>query len=311
MLSQLKNGPQYEVRTEGTLYVSKAARDLSILLHSWIYAKSDDISRDQALLSLSETSFCRKEEPIHFTTKKRYQNHRQSNPTMISANDFSFKVPESWQIALKLMKEKPILPIVQEFLDQSDYKINLEALGYDEIKALKYELNLEKILTEIYAQFNNNATLIQIYDWLKLQILTNRESDEAEIEETSFEDNFVRVMTVHKSKGLQFHTVLIPYPKNAFIRNDNAMVKDIIVHIGEQDELKFGWKYHDKPSEFENISSNYRALRNLENEEQRREEARILYVAMTRAEQSLKIYGLKDVQTGTDQPNNWGELLLM
>lgn len=311
MLSELEDGPQYEVRTEGTLYVSKSARDLGILLHSWLYAKSDHIMRNQALFSLSETAFCVKEEPIHFTIEERYQNtFRKNLKNFISADDFSFKVPQAWHTALELMKEKPILPILQEFLEQSDYVTNLEALGFNEIKVLKYELNLEKIITEIYAKFNNNATLIQVYDWLKLQILTNRESDEAEIEESSFEDNFIRVMTVHKSKGLQFHTVLIPYPNNAFIRKDDAIKKDIIVQIGEQGELEFGWKYCDKPSEFEDISSNYRTLRSLENEEQRREEARILYVAMTRAEQSLKIYGLEGVQDSADQPNTWGELLL-
>lgn len=309
MLKELEDGPQYEVRTEGTLYVSKAARDLGILLHSWLYAKSDTITRNQALFSLSETAFCVKEESLHFTIQKRYQDERQRSNSFISADDFSFKVPEAWHKAFDLMKEKPILPIVQEFLDQSDYATNLESLGFNDIEVLKYELNLEKIITEIYAKFSNNATLIQVYDWLKLQIVTNRESDEAEIEESSFDDNFVRVMTVHKSKGLQFHTVLIAYPNSAFIRNEDAIKQDIIVQIGEQDKLKFGWKYYDQPSEFEDISSNYRTLRTEENEEQRREEARILYVAMTRAKQSLKIYGLQDVQQEAAHPNTWGELL--
>ncbi|PEZ63325.1 hypothetical protein CN372_14025 [Bacillus anthracis] len=312
MLSNLEDSPQYEVRTEGGLYVSKSARDLGILLHSWLYAKSDHIMRNQALFSLSETAFCTKKEPIHFTVENRYQNSRQKKPSsFIRADDFSFKLPEAWHTALELMKEKPILPIVQEFLEQSDYVTNLNAIGFNEIEVLKYELNLEKIITEIYAKFSNNAALIQVYDWLKLQILTNRESDEAEIEETAFDDNFVRVMTVHKSKGLQFHTVLIAYPNNAFILKNDAIKKDIIVQIGEKDELKFGWKYYDEPSEFEDISSNYHVLRSQENEEQRREEARILYVAMTRAEQSLKIYELKDAQESANHPNTWGELLLM
>jgi superfamily I DNA/RNA helicase len=306
MLSKLEDGPQYEVRTEGTLYLSKSARDLGILLHSWLYANSDNIMRNQALFSLSETAFCTKEEPFYFTIEKHYPNAHQS---FISADDFSYKVPEAWYKALELMKEKPILPIVQEFLEQSDYSINLDMCGFNKIDILKYELNLEKILTEIYGHFSNNATLIQIYDWVKLQILTNRESDEAEIEESSFDDNFVRVMTVHKSKGLQFHTVLIPYPNNAFIREDDSIKEDIIVQIGEHDKLEFGWKYYDEQSGFEDTSSNYRTLRSQENEEQRREESRILYVAMTRAKQSLKIYDLIDVQKNADHPNTWGELL--
>ncbi|WP_226087646.1 UvrD-helicase domain-containing protein [Mesobacillus sp. S13] len=305
-LKKLNNGPQYEVRTEGTLYVSKAARDLSILLHSWLYSKSDDIGRNQALFSLSETAFCIKIDQVHFTLKSRNRNKK-----FINADDFTFNIPVSWYNALELMKAKPVLSILQEFLDQSDYESNLADRGFNKIEILKYELNLEKIITEIYAKFNNSATLIQVYDWLKLQILTNRESDEAEIEESSFEDNFVRVMTVHKSKGLQFHTVLIPYPNNAFIRKEDNIKQDIIVQIGEKDQLNLGWKYKDDKSGFEDKTTNYIKLRTEENEEQRREEARILYVAMTRAKQSLKIYGLKNVHEEVTHPNTWGELLFI
>lgn len=309
MLREFKNGPEYEVRTDGTLYTSKAARDLGILLKSWVYGNSDAIVRNQALFSLSKTAFIEKGEPFQFNMEERYLNRRTKS--FISADDFSFNLPIAYRNALDLMKEKPILPILQEFLDQCDYATNLGSLGFNKIEILKYELNIEKILSEIYAKFTNNSTLIQIYDWLKLQILTNRESDEAEVEETSFNDNFIRVMTVHKSKGLQFHTVLIPYPNNGFIRKDENIKEDIIIQILENDDLKFGWKYFDEKTGFEDISTNYPLLRSEENKEQRCEEARILYVAMTRAEQSLKVYGLNDVKIKSNQPNTWGELLFM
>jgi len=301
MLKQLEDGPEYEVRTEGTLYMSKAARDLGVLLHSWLYAMGDTVATRQARLSLSETAFCYKKDTVTFTNVD----------SIVSAEDLNFNVPQVWYEALDLMKDKPVLAVIENFLSKSDYALNLAELEVDDKAILKYELNLEKIMLDIYSRFGQRATLVQVYDWLKLQIATNRESDEADLEDAVFNENFIRVMTVHKSKGLQFHTIIIPYPSNPFVKPTAAVKEDIIVQIGEKDELKFGWKYEDKQNHFTNITTNYQDLRKAEDEEQRREEARILYVAMTRAKQSLKVYGLGDTERNALNPNTWGELLLI
>lgn len=300
-LKKLENGPEYEVRTEGTLYMSKAARDLGVLLHSWLYANGDTVASRQASLSLSETAFCYKDDAVTFTNVNG----------VVGAEDLPFNVPQAWYEAMDLMKDKPVLAVIENFLSKSDYALNLAKQEVDDKDILKYELNLEKIMLDIYSKFGQKATLVQIYDWLKLQIATNRESDEAELEDAVFNENFIRVMTVHKSKGLQFHTVIIPYPGNPFVKPTATVKEDIIVQIGENDELKFGWKYEDKQNQFTNTTTNYKDLRDEEDEEQRREEARVLYVAMTRAEQSLKVYGLADTERNASNPNTWGELLLI
>lgn len=301
MLHQLENGPEYEVRTEGTLYISKAARDLSVLLHSWIYANADEVAAKEAMFALSDTAFCVKNDVFTFN----------KNSDIVSASNLDFSVPEAWYEAQHLMKEKPILSVIEDFLSKSDSAQNLAQQKMDDKAIMKYELNLEKITLEIFTKFGQGASLVKIYDWLKLQMATNRESDEVELEDSVFEQNFIRVMTVHKSKGLQFHTVVIPYPENPFIKSAHKIKKDFIVQIGEKDELKFGWKYEDEQNDFTTVTTNYKKLRGEEDEEQRREEARILYVAMTRAEQSLKIYGLDKTKEDITQPNTWGELLLM
>ncbi|MEG0261104.1 MAG: ATP-dependent helicase, partial [Lysinibacillus sp.] len=263
-LKQLEGGPEYEVRTEGTLYMSKAARDLGVLLHSWLYANAGSVTTQQALFSLSDTAFCYKEDAVTFTMEG----------LLVGAKDLEIYVPDTWYEALELMKDKPVLAVIENFLSKSDYALNLEAQEMDEKLILKYELNLEKITLDIYMKFGQGATLVQIYDWLRLQIATNRESDEAELEDAVFNENFIRVMTVHKAKGLQFHTVIIPNPNNPFVMPTDAVKEDIIVQIGEKDALKFGWKYKDKQNQFTSITTKYQDLRNEENQEQRREEAR-------------------------------------
>ena len=304
ILNNLEGAPEYEVRTEGTLYSSKAAKDLLVLLHSWIYVNGDKVAKRQAMFSLSDTAFCIKEKELKFT-RNGYKN------MVIGAEDLEFLLPDIWRESLLLMKEKPVLPVIEDFLSKSDFVSNLEKSNMNQFSIMKYEFNLEKITLEIFNALGQNASLLQIYDWLALQIATNKESEEVELEDTIFDENFIRVMTVHKSKGLQFHTVVLPYVNNGFLKPMEKIKKDFIVQLDKDNMPIFGWKYVDEDDAFTNETTNYESLRKEENKEQSREESRLLYVAMTRAEQSLIVYGLENTKMNVSQPNSWGELLLM
>lgn len=302
MLREMKNAPNFDVQMDGTLFMSKAARDLLILLQSWIFP-----TRRDAMFSLSTTAFALPKDK--FTFKK---TEIASNKYRIGGEDYAFDIPTFWKEARILLKYKPLLAILNEFISRVGYKDNLKKSEYKEMETLKYELNLQKVLMMIHNQFNNDAIdLMTLYDWLKVQVSTNRDVDEAEIDNAYFDGNFIKVMTVHKAKGLEFHTVLIPYTNSKFVKKEEYIKRDVIVQIDENNKLDFGWKYIDDESGFESETDNYSTLKQDEDDEQRREETRLLYVAMTRAEQLLYIYDLDKAKAYGSKPNTWGELLLM
>lgn len=302
--------PPFDVSLDGTLFKSLAAKDLLILLESWL--KPED---PVALYALSQTVYCQNEQTaVDIAVDSKYR----------VASDYTFKVPLIWLEAQELLKFNPVLLVVNEFLSQVPYEESLENKPVHVQK--KYQLNLYKILGLLYANIGEDSTdLLTIYNWLALQIETNQEEDEAELEATDFNRNVIKVMTVHKSKGLQFHTVILPYVEKAFVQHepeinmssefdfDQPGVREdyanVLVQI-ENSEAKYGWLYFNKKDKFISRTESYIKLKQEEDDESIKEETRILYVAMTRTEQRLFIYNIKNKPFSINEtPGKWSDLL--
>ena len=95
----------------------------------------------------------------------------------------------------------------------------------------------------------------------------------------------VRVMTIHKAKGLQFPVVVIPWVENAGSARRSQTLWERF-----PEGLAIDVKPWDKPgAKASNIL--YRLARNLEEEKEIAEIKRLLYVACTRAEDHLIFFG--------------------
>lgn len=295
----------FEVRMNGTLFESDASRDLLILINSWIHS-----DRRDALHALSTTAYAEIDHNRHMFERKQIRGI-----TYMSATSTNLSVHKSWRESLKRLKFSPLLPVIDLFIEESNYKAHLRDKNVLETDIRQYELNLNKIMMLIHETFADGPIdLLSLYEWMEMQISTNREADEAELNNDSFEGNPVRVITVHRSKGLQFDTVMIPYTKNSIVRRGDKNVNDTIVYVAPSGKIDFAWKYvkHEKDKIVLNYeTSRYGYLKREENDEQTREETRLLYVAMTRAEERLFIYGIDDRSQGRTRPNTWRDLLKM
>lgn len=107
-------------------------------------------------------------------------------------------------------------------------------------------------------------------------------------------DQVVRIMTIHKSKGLEFPIVIIPMLEKAFRFNDKkgavAVSSDYHLIIDKMKTLKSGIKVKKKSIKGEVVSL-------LEKKEVKAEEARLFYVAMTRAKEKLVMLGYAPTKT--------------
>ena len=99
-------------------------------------------------------------------------------------------------------------------------------------------------------------------------------------------DNVVRIMSIHKSKGLEFPVVFLSNTSKQFNLMD--LNQNILLH----QELGIGVKYinYDKQVQYDTLSKS--AIRNKIFTENLSEEMRILYVALTRAKEKLIITGI-------------------
>ena len=100
-------------------------------------------------------------------------------------------------------------------------------------------------------------------------------------------ENVVRIMSVHKSKGLEFPIVFLVSTSSQFNLRD--LNNDILL---DQD-LGIGVKYIDYDMQVKFDTLTKMALRNKALEASLSEEMRILYVALTRAKEKLYITALK------------------
>lgn len=116
--------------------------------------------------------------------------------------------------------------------------------------------------------------------------LLERKGDDLEPAATlSEEDDVVRIMTIHKSKGLEFPVVFLSNMEKGF--NTRDLSQRCLLH----NELGIGWKTVDL--DFNTIKETlpYKAIVMAKGRENKSEEVRLLYVAMTRAVDRLYLVG--------------------
>lgn len=158
--------------------------------------------------------------------------------------------------------------ILKELIDRTFYKEILQFKPYGR----QMILNVEKLMN-ICREFDKTSTnsLEDFLDYIE-EIKSSEESKESNAKIYSENANVVKLMTIHKSKGLQFPVVIIPQMSKGKPNDRNIAVFHKDLGLG----LKVG-----KISPFVKSIKDDVAL--IEEEE----EKRILYVAMTRAEKRL------------------------
>lgn len=123
--------------------------------------------------------------------------------------------------------------------------------------------------------------------------LSERQEEEAEEEEPpTLErgDDFVRLLTIHRAKGLEFPVVILA----DLAHKDGGREDFIIDRSGERIAIKIG----DQKSRF--WTRNYEELRQWEEKRGEAEERRLLYVGMTRARDFLvlPVFWVKEKKDG-------------
>ncbi|WP_313140021.1 exodeoxyribonuclease V subunit beta [Stenotrophomonas sp.] len=135
-------------------------------------------------------------------------------------------------------------------------------------------LQLGELLQEASAQALGMHGLL---DWLQGQMVHADQNDEQQLLRLESDARRVQIITLHKSKGLEYPLVYLPFVGIDGGASNNAA--HCTVHVDGQRQLH--WKL-DKDEAWEAASGQ-------REREQRAEDARLLYVGLTRAEHALWI----------------------
>ena len=121
-----------------------------------------------------------------------------------------------------------------------------------------------------------------LFDYIRyIEKLRKYDSDQGEATVFSDQDDLVRIMSIHKSKGLQFPVVFLSGMSRRL--NTRSLNDAVLVDA----ELGIGCDYVDLENKVKIPSLKRAAIRKKLETDQLGEELRVLYVAMTRAEEKL------------------------
>lgn len=167
----------------------------------------------------------------------------------------------------------------------------------------RYIRCLDHLITLLDAQFEDSPlSLERLLGWVRAQIATNNVEDEPDLSP----QGRITALTVHKAKGLEFDRVVVPWTTTQFGPPRNASTRAAVRGAAnETPRLLWSWKPHN--GEFTNVPTAGQAEWEAEAMDTMREEARLLYVAMTRARRELVMFVDPRVRPGP--PKTWQGLL--
>ncbi|WP_186579093.1 helicase-exonuclease AddAB subunit AddA [Aquibacillus kalidii] len=115
------------------------------------------------------------------------------------------------------------------------------------------------------------------------------------------QEDVVRIMTIHKSKGLEFPVVIVGAMDKQF--NQQDLRQKYLLHK----DLGFGSKFIDPEKRIMYPTLAYHALKKEKQRELWAEEMRVLYVALTRAKEKLVMVG--NVASFEKKQEKWQEIV--
>ncbi|MFF3024571.1 UvrD-helicase domain-containing protein [Gottfriedia sp. NPDC057948] len=275
---------------DGTFYKSEAVLHFKMLLDALLYS-----NEARYIVNLLHSPYFNYKIPSKLLVSFKGNNDKLIE-FLIShiGNDFTQYLED--------LRKLPVLAVIQKIMAEKGLLNNIHSYyeaKFDndltiETSIKQYEKNLYYLMNIIQQQFDSmNSTLWSIHEWISLQIRVNRSENEPLIETNAG----VEITTVHRSKGLEYHTVIMPKLSHPFDHDLTSFyVQDEKEMNGETRMV--GWKLRD----FQN--NNFSTLQNYESFEVQREETRLLYVAMTRAKKRLILVMPKKAKSDT-----WGWLL--
>ena len=188
----------------------------------------------------------------------------------------------------KMVPYTSVYEMINRILSDTGYDYYILSMPNGKKRYLNIQALKEKAVAYDAISYKGLFNFIRYVE--KIQYLSE---DEGEASTVSENDNIVQIMSIHKSKGLQYPVV--------FLCNTNGKFRADTEQIVADDDGNIGVDYIDTELRIKDSTIIKDTIKMKNKEEDMAETLRILYVALTRAKEKLFITGVaKDIEKVAD-----------
>lgn len=296
-------GVDVVTNTGGDLYMSEPAFDMLTLINALLHY--DEADYLYAFVSSNFIGGGMSKARMYSIRESEKNSWKKSKSTDTKQADvlqkmINMKLAESdekewkdWSSIIRALRTVPVLQILRRIYSMLK---PWENYGKDsKRKRDNYRLNVDLLFEELINTLNMDSVSVNsIADVLLANIISQKNVDSREPEGDEKDDILVRCVTVHKAKGLEYGAVILPYCSMPI---DRLKRTDMNVSVVNDGFLKIGYQIKFEADHTLEVFQNDFYDEQLEKNERMREEARILYVAMTRAIRSFTWISLDRVKS--------------
>ncbi|WP_053220394.1 helicase-exonuclease AddAB subunit AddA [Virgibacillus senegalensis] len=192
----------------------------------------------------------------------------------------------------------------QGALSELIWQIYRESGYYDFVGGIPGGRQRQANLRALYdrARTYENTSFRGLFRFLRfIERMEERGDDLGAARALGEQEDVVRLMTIHKSKGLEFPVVILGAMDKQF--NQQDLRQKYLLHK----DLGFGSKYIDPEKRIMYPTLAYHALKKEKQREMLAEEMRVLYVALTRAKEKLVMVG--NVASFEKKQEKWQQII--
>ena len=233
---------------------------------------------DEELTKLRLTN---QEEPFHVCILKLVQELRGRAPRD-AAEEKLERFYETYQKIRRLVTDTPVHELIEILLEETGYGNYAAALPAGERRRANLEMLVEKAIAYENTSYKGLFHFIRYIDRLQ-----KYDVDFGEADLLSENEDVVRIMSIHKSKGLEFPVVFVSGLGKNFNKQD--VRSRMVLHP----EYGIGLDYMDGSRRIKTPTIIKKAIAKQIELENLGEELRVLYVALTRAKEKLILTGNK------------------